>query len=296
MPETIRTGRNSRISKIDFFHQEGNSQVNIFGAERSTKPRTRRVWARAVSSVLFVILLLILTTGCATPHWQTPENSDRLGLLDRMAQWPSAHSTGRKPKFAFLKEDSIRAQKELVESPTSEKLVQPATVSYRRGKNGKRRRVLSKASGQPAQLVGGPSGVDGLKWPLNAVEVTSDYGQRGREFHEGVDLKASRGTPIFAAQSGKVLYADSKIRGYGKMVVIQHMNEIATVYAHISKILVRRGQTVIQGQKIALSGQTGRARGPHLHFETRRGLSSVDPLQVLPTPLKSSQHYAINSH
>jgi murein DD-endopeptidase MepM/ murein hydrolase activator NlpD len=79
-----------------------------------------------------------------------------------------------------------------------------------------------------------------------------------------------------------VLYADSKIRGYGKMIVIRHDGKVATIYAHNSKLLVRRGDVVKQGQKISLSGNTGRSTGPHLHFEVRRGLSPVNPLGLLP--------------
>jgi murein DD-endopeptidase MepM/ murein hydrolase activator NlpD len=121
-----------------------------------------------------------------------------------------------------------------------------------------------------------------LSWPLKAVQITSRFGKRGGDFHEGVDLRARQGTPVFAAQSGTVLYAGSKLRGYGWMVVIGHRKGVATVYAHNSKIFVKKGQKVIQGMKIALSGKTGRARGPHLHFEVRSGTKAIDPLKVLP--------------
>ena len=67
------------------------------------------------------------------------------------------------------------------------------------------------------------------------------------------------------------------------MVVIRHQGELATVYAHNSKLLVRRGQKVRRGQLIAYSGTTGHARGPHLHFEVRRGSEAVNPLKVLST-------------
>ncbi len=124
-----------------------------------------------------------------------------------------------------------------------------------------------------------------LLWPLHSTQVTSPFGMRGGEFHEGVDLRAHIGTPVYAAQKGIVLYADQKIRGYGKMVVIRHDNEIATIYAHNSKILVRRGQRVRQGQQISISGNTGHSHGPHLHFEIRRGLAALNPIQFLPAVL-----------
>lgn len=127
-----------------------------------------------------------------------------------------------------------------------------------------------------------PKNPGGFQWPLQDVEVTSLFGRRGKEFHEGIDLRAPTGTPVYAAQSGVVLYADARIRGYGKLVVIRHPGKVATIYAHNSKTLVRPGERVVQGQKVAISGSTGHVRGAHVHFEIRRGLSAVNPLPFLP--------------
>lgn len=123
----------------------------------------------------------------------------------------------------------------------------------------------------------------GWRWPLQRVEVTSPFGRRGEEFHEGVDLRAPKGTPVYSANSGIVLYAGNKIIGYGKMIVIKHESGLATVYGHNSKIYVKRGERVKQGQKIASSGKTGRATGAHLHFEVRDGSVALDPMTVLPS-------------
>jgi len=126
-----------------------------------------------------------------------------------------------------------------------------------------------------------------LRWPLDVVRVSSRFGQRGRHFHEGIDLKAAIGTPVYSAESGTVLYAASRIRGYGKMVVIRHAGAakgLATIYAHNSKLLVRPGQKVKKGQKIAISGQTGKSNGPHLHFEIRSGVAAIDPEILLKQP------------
>lgn len=125
--------------------------------------------------------------------------------------------------------------------------------------------------------------MEGLHWPLHFVQVTSPFGPRGREFHEGLDLRAAPGTPVFAAQRGVVLYAGENIRGYGKMVVIRHVGKVSTIYAHNSKILVQPGEQVKQGQVIAMSGKTGHTHGPHLHFEIRQGTSALNPLSCLPS-------------
>jgi murein DD-endopeptidase MepM/ murein hydrolase activator NlpD len=121
-----------------------------------------------------------------------------------------------------------------------------------------------------------------MHWPLQHVRITSPFGKRGREFHEGIDLKAQEGTPVLAAQDGTVIYAGSKIRGYGKLIVIRHLRQISTIYAHNSRLFVRAGQYVHQGQKISITGQTGHVTGPHLHFEVRDGLAALNPMDFLP--------------
>lgn len=121
-----------------------------------------------------------------------------------------------------------------------------------------------------------------LQWPLKNVQITSPFGQRGSEFHEGVDLRAARGTPVYAAHAGQVLYAGSQIRGYGRMIVLKSSSGIATIYAHNSKLVVRKGQWVSQGSLVAYSGNTGHSTAPHLHFEVRKGSAALDPLSILP--------------
>lgn len=122
----------------------------------------------------------------------------------------------------------------------------------------------------------------GFAWPLNSGKVSSLFGTRKREFHEGIDIRANRGTPIFAARDGEVIYSARKIRGYGNMIVIKHDDDFATVYAHNRKNLVKRGERVTQGQLIGYVGATGKATGPHLHFEIRKREIAHDPLLYLP--------------
>jgi murein DD-endopeptidase MepM/ murein hydrolase activator NlpD len=86
---------------------------------------------------------------------------------------------------------------------------------------------------------------------------------------------------VYAAADGQVVYAGSGIRGYGNLIVIQHEGDLLTVYAHNSELLVAQGDKVRVGQRIALSGQSGHASGPHLHFEVRSGQIPVDPVSYL---------------
>lgn len=137
--------------------------------------------------------------------------------------------------------------------------------------------------------VGAMESDQGFSWPLRSGAVSSYFGTRRRKFHDGIDIKAPRGTPVYAAKDGLVIYSARRIRGYGNMVVIKHDDGIATVYAHNSKNLVARGRKVQRGDRIAKVGATGRATGSHLHFEIRRDQLPVDPLMYLPAVRTASQ-------
>ncbi len=122
----------------------------------------------------------------------------------------------------------------------------------------------------------------GFVWPVKEGKVSSFFGSRRRDYHEGIDIKANRGNPIFAAKGGEIIYSGRKIHGYGNMIVIKHADGLATVYAHNKKNLVKIGDLVTQGQMLGYVGATGKATGPHLHFEIRKGELPQDPLLYLP--------------
>jgi hypothetical protein len=128
----------------------------------------------------------------------------------------------------------------------------------------------------------GPAPV--LRWPLTTIRVLigSPFGARWGKPHEGIDLPAPVGTPVFAAADGRVVYAGAAIRGYGNLVVLKHAGDLLTAYAHNSVLLVSQGQSVRAGDRIALVGQSGHATGPHLHFEVRSGQIPRDPMSYLP--------------
>ena len=120
-----------------------------------------------------------------------------------------------------------------------------------------------------------------LRWPVKGV-VTSRFGRRGSRMHDGIDIGAKEGTPVHAAASGEVVYADSRLSGYGKLVIIRHGKSLFTAYGHNQRMLVKKGAKVRAGDVIARVGHTGRASGPHLHFEVRQGSTPVNPLAYLP--------------
>ncbi|HVP88010.1 MAG TPA: M23 family metallopeptidase, partial [Casimicrobiaceae bacterium] len=115
---------------------------------------------------------------------------------------------------------------------------------------------------------------------------SSNYGYRidpftgQNSFHEGIDFPVEIGTPIVAAASGKVVFADVHPQ-YGKMVEIDHGNGLISRYAHASVLYVKEGELVVRGQQIARSGSTGRSTGPHLHFEVRLNGVPQNPARFL---------------
>lgn len=157
------------------------------------------------------------------------------------------------------------------------KYVEPAPQLIGAGKTG------SISDGKTSKVDISPSsGSSGkLLWPVDGGVVFSPFGKRNGQFHEGIDISAPAGTAIYAVDDGKVVYSDDRIRGYGNMIVIKHSGNLSTVYAHNRVNLVKEGDFVRRGQKIAEVGMTGNATGNHLHFEVRVGKEAVDPMRYL---------------
>jgi len=122
-------------------------------------------------------------------------------------------------------------------------------------------------------------------FPANG-SISSGFGNRIHpilgysRFHAGVDFSASYGSTIRAADSGRVIFS-GWYGGYGQTVVIDHGNGLSTLYAHASRLFVREGQAVEQGQPVAAVGSTGLSTGPHLHFEVRRNGNPINPMGYL---------------
>jgi hypothetical protein len=107
-------------------------------------------------------------------------------------------------------------------------------------------------------------------------KVISKYGWRRGRMHTGADLKLSLGDTVYAAYSGEVFRA-CRYYGYGNLVIVKHPHALETYYGHFSKFLVKAGDTIKAGQPLGLGGRTGRATGPHLHFEVRENRVAYNP-------------------
>ena len=118
-------------------------------------------------------------------------------------------------------------------------------------------------------------------WPVEQARLSRGY-LLGRRWHYGIDLAAPKGTAILASAPGKVIYTGRGFTGYGNLVVIEHGDRWATLYAHLNRFSVREGDLVSRGEKIGEMGRTGRASGVHLHFEIRYNREPVNPLMYLP--------------
>ena len=124
------------------------------------------------------------------------------------------------------------------------------------------------------------------QWPVPGP-IRAPFGVRGSgvpgNTHRGIDLAAEVGTPVRPVLSGRVRTAGT-MRGYGKVIWIDHGRDALSVYAHLSEIAVKEGQRVTKATVIGHTGQSGNATGPHLHFEFWRWGREVDPVQVLGKP------------
>ncbi len=119
-------------------------------------------------------------------------------------------------------------------------------------------------------------------WPLDQARLSRGFAIGGRKSHWGLDLANKKGTNILSAERGVVIYTGKGFRGYGNLIVIEHNEEWATLYAHLDEIDVREGDQVTRGQPIGKMGRTGHASGVHLHFELRHNRQPVNPMAYLP--------------
>ncbi|MEC7877387.1 MAG: M23 family metallopeptidase [Bacteroidota bacterium] len=126
--------------------------------------------------------------------------------------------------------------------------------------------------------------------------VASGYGMRidpflkVRRMHYGLDFSVKKGTPIYATADGKVVIIKSSFGGLGKHIYLDHGNGYRTVYAHLNKFNVKKGQKVKRGELIAYSGNTGRSTSPHLHYEVHKNGEKVNPINFFFNDLTPSQY------
>jgi murein DD-endopeptidase MepM/ murein hydrolase activator NlpD len=215
---------------------------------------------------------------------------ERASKLRRLARLEES----REPETSPLKPVTIPDTGEaLVSEPTAEAIEQLAWLEGQTSAINDSVTLLSTLVQNGAADGGTPPWL----WPVSGP-ISSEFGARsspyghGYEFHPGLDIRATSGTPVAATGVGIVVFA-GRISGYGNMVVVDHGFELKTVYAHLSAVYTDVGQRVQAGEVVGTVGQTGRATGPHLHYEVRVGAAPVDPLCYLDGPGRYARPLAL---
>jgi murein DD-endopeptidase MepM/ murein hydrolase activator NlpD len=161
--------------------------------------------------------------------------------------------------FKLTKINSLIRSEELIEEQILE---EPVAAIIKRGT----KVVLGQGTGN-------------FRWPVSGAKLTSGYGQRWGKMHQGIDL-ASSNRAILAADNAKVTYSGWKA-GYGYTVILDHLNGYTTLYGHMSKLSVKKGEIVEKGDRIGTMGSTGESTGIHLHFEIEKNGSVQNPIKYL---------------
>ena len=174
---------------------------------------------------------------------------------------------------------TIRAGTEIYIPPAPDH-ANPPQVAPHAARSAGRTKTAPAGAAQPGAGKGPPPSLMSIAWPLDG-RITGSFGLRGRHHHhDGIDIDGTRGEEVRAVAAGIVVRSGSD-GSYGRTVVLDHGNGVTTLYAHASRLLVREGDQIEQGEAIAEVGATGNAHGTHLHFEVRRDGRPVDPLPYL---------------
>jgi len=218
------------------------------------------------------------------------EHNDRLAARSRALEHErQRYEAAVRQTNTYL--NNIRSQRAAAQRAGREEEEAQRAVGNTIAELTRRREAERRASG------GRASGVDHLAgrvgrgqgnmfdWPLRGP-ISSPFGQRThpvfrtRMFHSGIDIAAPRGTPVAAAAPGEVIF-EGWMRGFGRVIIIDHGRNFTTVYAHLSDTRVREGTIVGAGTIIGAVGNTGTSTGYHLHFEVREGTTARNPINFL---------------
>jgi murein DD-endopeptidase MepM/ murein hydrolase activator NlpD len=228
-------------------------------------------------------LLLVASTALADTTVHVVGKGDTLGAIARRygvtvkALVAANGLAGEKAKLKVGQRLQVPDASSSPSAPTARK----GPVSPRTARN------LREPRGPVNLVLAVPDFVDGspvFLWPTDGP-ISSPFGRRRRGWHRGMDIKADHGAAVIAVAEGVVVASGVEPR-YGRVVKIEHEDGFMTVYAHNDRNLVRVGDVVPAGHKIATIGRTGRATGWHLHFEIRRDGRVYNPLYMLPLPAR----------
>lgn len=229
----------------------------ISRAPRSPDPQ------RAAAALL-MLLLGALAASCAGSHRdvaQAPRESPKAGVRHTVAAGQTLWRISRVYRVPLEQLVAVNGLRDPASLSIGQSLFIPGATAIRE---------VPTESSTP------------FDWPIADGRILSGFGAlRGGHRHKGIDIRGSLGQPVRAARKGRIVYSGSTLRGYGKTVIIDHGDDLQSLYAHNSTLLVKTGERVARGQVIARVGRTGNASTEHCHFEIRRHDVAVDPLQHL---------------
>ncbi|HEV2874704.1 MAG TPA: peptidoglycan DD-metalloendopeptidase family protein [Thermoleophilaceae bacterium] len=217
---------------------------------------------------------------------QAQEQAVRLAELEEQEQLAAERILAERDQIAAAQSQLVSSRDQLASARADKRGALATVRDSRVALEGDLRALeaeqarVQAALANPAPAVGAArQGSGQLVWPVNGP-VVSPFGMRWGRLHAGVDIAVGSGTPIRAADSGRVVLM-GWVGGYGNYTCIQHTGSLSTCYAHQSSFATSNGASVGQGQVIGYVGCTGHCFGDHLHFETRSGGSPVDPMGYL---------------
>lgn len=254
-------------------------------------PACSRRFIKAVMKLLLVALLLMLT-ACGGGIYHTVKSGQTLYRISRtygvsettiaQANKISDPTRVRVGMRLFIPgADRVRSVAVVKSSPVKKKTVAAAHKSTPAAK-ATPKTVTAKKQKQPTAPVVRSNDVKKLQWPLRGKVLRTFTKTAKAGSGKGIEIACQSGTPVVAAEAGKVIYSGDGVNGYGHLIILQHENDLFTVYGFNQRNYARQGDFVSKGEKIALSGVPPAGGTPRLHFEVRKGKQAVDPILYLP--------------
>lgn len=230
----------------------------------------------------------------ASPVLTKPKKSLPLKQNAAVKCLPAALKAQLKENSPHLKKQELNALKEIKAFLAQKEKIQPAVyrppattmtrpIQLNVYQNKSLNKPLGTNSGYKSLQKAPFESKSYLMWPVKGQIITNFGPQPYGLYNDGINIKASHGTPVRAAENGVVAYVGNRIRSLGNLLLIKHNNKLVTVYAHLSRVQVKVGAKVIKGEIIANVGDTGTIRVSQLHFQVRLHNSQViNPLHYLP--------------
>ena len=212
--------------------------------------------------------------------YSTPVND--LAVMNKLTP-PFELSVGQKLRVPNLAEASMARNSKTVTANVVKTEVKGVVAEKQTTTTTVAAQPVKKISSDPTKKLPTISARSSSKfaWPVRG-KILSAYGAKSNGlFNDGINISATRGTAVKAAENGVVAYAGNEVKGMGNLVIVQHDGGWMTVYAHMDSMNVRRGHKVSVGQKIGTVGETGKVDSPQLHFEIRKGTKAYNPYSYL---------------